>query len=282
MSLKLTATDDLLADVGSVTRALSGLGLTAVAVAGRSDASPLLRQLDEGEVDLVLARGGSGEVPLDGSFRIAVLRRDEARDVLLPAPGRPSTLADLPPGSRVGLTGTRRQSFLRAHRPDLTVVPPWNGGGPDESLRSGAVDALVLGATEARRLGLTPHITEALDAKAWIPSPGEGTLVLLSRADDPRTAATARLDDAGSRGALLAERATLDALGAQPGGPVGVLGLPHGTWIRLWGMVASRDGRHVVRGDVTGAAEAPEAAGRSLADLLMARGAGPFIEERAQ
>ena len=131
-------------------------------------------------------------------------------------------------------------------------------------------------------IGLASRVTEGLDTKAWVPTAGEGCLVLLSRSDHPERARWSGLDNASTRTALFAERAALAALGASADGSVGILGMPHGRWIRLWGMVASGDGRHVIRGDVTAPAESPQAAGRSLADLLLARGAGPFIRETAQ
>lgn len=282
MTLKLASTDGLLSEVGSVVDSLARAGVGAERAEGHARLARLIQGLVDGSLDLVLAPGNSGEVVDRPDLRVTVLRREEPRDVLIPAPGRPTTLTDLPPGSRVGIAGSRRRSFLMAHRNDLVAVPPWNGGGPDESLRSGAVDAMILGAVEARRLGLASRVTEGLDTKAWVPSAGEGCLVLLSRSDHPEGARWSGLDNAPSRTALFAERAALAALGADADGSVGILGMPHGRWIRLWGMVASGDGRHVIRGDVTAPAESPQAAGRSLADLLLARGAGPFIRETPQ
>ena len=61
--------------------------------------------------------------------------------------------------------------------------------------------------------------------------------------------------------------------------PVGALGLPFERGLRLWGLVASPDGRRVVRGDLTGHPGQPEALGTRLAELLLARGAGELLQD---
>lgn len=238
-----------------------------------------LEALRGGALDLVLARGDGGEDPAEvGDVRaVAVLRREEPRDVFIPADGRPSTLALLPHGSRVGTSGARRRGFLLAHRADLAPVAPWNGGGPAEALRSGTVDALVLGSAEARRMSLGHLASEALDSKAWVPSAGQGSLVLFGRHDATMPEGMAALDHGASRAALAAERACLSALGGGSDAPLGVLAVPHGKWIRIWGMIASADGARVVRGDLTGAWDRPERVGEALAELLVTRGAGPLM-----
>lgn len=208
----------------------------------------------------------------------AVIPRDEPRDVLVPGRAGAAALDTLPAGTRVGAGTALRRSFLRAHRPDLVPVAPGNGGGPAEALRSGSVDAVVLGNAEARRLALGADVTEVFDARAWVPAPGQGTLLLLCRSDDaPSVTACADLDDAGARATFRAEAATSRAQGLEGDVALGVMAILHGSWIRVWGMAASEDGRQVVRGDVTGRADDPEGAGRALADLLVARGVGDVL-----
>ena len=55
--------------------------------------------------------------------------------------------------------------------------------------------------------------------------------------------------------------------------------MPHGRWVRVWGMAASADGTQVVRGNLTGVARDPAAAGMALAEILLRRGAGPLLAE---
>jgi hydroxymethylbilane synthase len=142
------------------------------------------------------------------------------------------------------------------------------------------VDAAVLGAAEARRLSLWNRVAEALEPKSWVPSPGQGTILVLCRSgDDISAGAAAALGNTPARVALRAEAAVRAALGAEMDAPLGVLAQPHGRWIRVWAMAASPDGQQVIRGDVSGSAMDPATAGFDLAELLLQRGAGALLAE---
>jgi hydroxymethylbilane synthase len=147
----------------------------------------------------------------------------------------------------------------------------------------GEWDAIIVAFAGVRRLGLSARVGEALERTAWLPAPGQGALGLLTRADDPHTrAALAALDHPPSRVAVQAERATLAALGGGCQTPIGALGLPWEGGLRLWGLVASTDGTRVVRGDLTGSLEDPDALGRELGALLERRGATELLQEAIQ
>ncbi len=217
--------------------------------------------------------------PLPEGIRWAgVPQRTEPRDVLVPVGNVSATLETLAPGTRVGVAGARRRSFLLAHRPDVEPVALVNGGGPGVALASGSVDAVILGAAEARRSESGWRATEILDPREWTPGPQQGALVLLAHEQDGEACRAAEaVEDPATRQALAAEGSVPKALGVASGAPVGALALPHGHRMRLWGMVASPDGRHVVKGDVTASLDEPQAAARALAELLVARGAGTWL-----
>jgi hydroxymethylbilane synthase len=274
----MATTPELNEEAARLERTLRGGGVP-VALETMDDGAPaVLRALTQGRVRAALLRGRAC-IDLPDDLRMAaVLPREEPRDVLLPARDAPLTLPTLPHGARVGVRGVRRRGFLLAHRSDAEAVAPENGGGPGHALGSGSVDAVILGAAEARRLGLASRATEILDAKAWVPGPAQGLLVLLTRADD--ASAEKRCSDmehGASRTAFRAEVAVLDVRGGAFDLPLGALAVPHGPWIRMWGMLASPDGTRVVRGDITGRTDDPEGAGRALTELLLARGAASLL-----
>lgn len=217
----------------------------------------------------------------DDLTTVAVLPRLEPRDVLVTLSGRAIPLVELPRGARVGLVGPRRRAFLSAHRPDLEAiglpretlheVASARGEGVDRTLDGLRLDALVMSALDARAVGLVDATVEALDAKAWLPEPGQGALALVAR--HPIAEATA-LDHLPTRTALRAELALLEALDAPPDAPLGCLAQPSGRWIRLWAAAASADGRRLVRSDLTGPLDEPEGLGAAVARQLEGRGFG--------
>lgn len=281
VTLSLVAEPTLRAEALALVHAMGGDGLR-IDLSIYEGADDPMGELTRGEARLLLVPAeAQGPLPT-GVCWASVPTRIEPRDVLVPVGGASATLRNLAAGSRVGVAGARRRSFLLAHRPDVEPVALVNGGGPGAALASGSVDAAILGAVEAKRSELAWRATELLDPKEWIPGPRQGALVLLAREDDEDACNAARkVEDPTARAALLAEGEALVALGVPSRAPLGVLALPHGRWIRLWAMVASADGRRVVRGDLTASLEEPEAAGRALADLLLARGAGDLLNGSA-
>lgn len=285
MTLTLATTEDLAHAAHAVVEMLRVRG----AVTGPADIQVhsgvqiLLEKLRASDVGLVLAGGEDLRSLPDDVEVAAVLPRGDARDVLVVTAHAGATLASLSPGSRIGAAGARRGSFLRAHRHDIQVVPPGNGSGPAGALENGSVDALVLGAEDARRLGLSGDVTEAFDPNTWVPAAGQGASVLLARRDDSTAVRAAEaVDHAHARAGLTVELAALEALGVKGDRAIGVRALAHGRWIRAHGMVASTDGRRIVRGDVTGPLESPDEVGGSLAELLFARGAGSLLRGEAR
>ena len=201
----------------------------------------------------------------------AIPARADARDVLI-APGG-QTLAQLPPGARVGTSSPRRAAQLLAARPDLTILPL--RGNVDtrvtKALR-GDYDAIVLAAAGVTRLGLAAHVTEYLPFDLMLPAPGQGALAVQCHADNARVLARLHpLDDAATRAAVTAERAFLRGLGGGCSAPVAAYGQPQGDGLHLQALAAARDGRRVVR--VQGHGRDPEQLGADLAAAALAQGA---------
>ena len=142
-------------------------------------------------------------------------------------------------------------------------------------------DAIILAAAGLKRLGFGDRIADLIAAEDSLPAVGQGALAIECRAD--RTdliAALAALGDTATTLVATAERAFSRMLSGNCHTPLAA----HGEWIgeRLWlrGLVASADGREVMRGELdepVDAAAAAEALGRALADDFLARGAARLI-----
>jgi hydroxymethylbilane synthase len=206
--------------------------------------------------------------------------RGDARDVLVAR--RPVRFAELPAGAVLGTSSPRRRALALAYRPDLGVEPI--RGNVDTRLRkleSGDYDAIVLAAAGLARLGLTPRHAEWLAPDVFVPAVGQGVLAVEARLDDaPTLAALRALDHPPTRACALAERAFLGRLGASCVTPMAAHARLSGGRIVLDALVASEDGRAVLRESGDGVAERPEALGVRVAESLLARGAAAVVALR--
>jgi len=217
------------------------------------------------------------ELP-EGLCLAAFSARQDPRDVLLTRGG--GTLDDLPHGARVATSSLRRRALLLARRPDLRVEPI--RGNVDTRLRKleeGLYDAMVMARAGLERLGLKPEHVQILPADQFLPAVGQGILGVEARsADRAVREALEGFGDPAARAEAEAERAFLRRLGAGCHTPVAGLGQVHDSVLAMDGLVASADGRTVIRGRALGAPGDAAAVGERLADDLLARGARAFLE----
>ncbi|MGD2070320.1 MAG: hydroxymethylbilane synthase [Gemmatimonadota bacterium] len=240
------------------------------------------RALLEGDVDFAVH--SLKDLPTDQPTELTlacVPEREDPRDVLVGPTGGTIALDALPRGAVLGTSSLRRKALALAFRPDLDVRPV--RGNLDtrlDKVDAGVYDALVLAAAGIRRLGREERIGEWLERTAWLPAPGQGALAVVARSrDDETLRALEPLHDVASAAAVIAERAVLAALEGGCQVPIGATAIPYGHGLRLWGLVASPDGKRVVRDDVTGDLDDPEALGLMLADSLRTRGADDILSE---
>ena len=217
----------------------------------------------------------------EGLCIAATPARVDPRDVLVGPEGEHTTLASLKEGAVVGTSSLRRVALLQAFRRDVT--PRTIRGNVDTRLRKldeGQFDAIILAAAGLTRLGLARRASERLERTSWLPAPGQGALAIVTRSEDAETRElVGALNDPDSLAAVSAERTFLEALGGGCQVPIGALGIPYDEKLRLWGLVASPDGRRVVRGDLTGSLAEPQALGHTLAAQLQERGAVEILAE---
>jgi hydroxymethylbilane synthase len=205
-------------------------------------------------------------------------KRADPRDALI-ARAAGATLLGLPQGARVGTGSARRTSQLLALRPDLVLVPL--RGNVDTRLSrlyERDLDAIVLACAGLERLGRAGEIHERIDPGLLLPAVGQGTLALQTRAGDPLEAELRALDDAETRACLLAERAFLAELEGDCNVPLAAFAEPApGGRLRLRALVASSDGRALVRSEAAGAAGEAEAAGRRAGREVLAKGGAEIL-----
>jgi hydroxymethylbilane synthase len=244
-----------------------------------------VREIEEallrGDVDVAVHSLKDLPAELPGGLGLAAFpERADARDVLVTR--RPARFAELAPGAVLGTSSPRRRALALALRPDLTVEPI--RGNVDTRLRkldSGDYDAIVLAAAGLARLGVSPRHVESLAAELFVPAVGQGVLAVEARLDDARTLTALRaIDHEPTRVAALAERAFLGRLGASCVTPMAAHARLSGGRLVLDALVASEDGRTVLRESAEGTPERAEALGVRVADALLARGAAAVVALR--
>ena len=206
--------------------------------------------------------------------------REDPRDALC-GRVRGRVLADLPEGARVGTGSTRRPALLRAHRPDLAVVP-LRGNVPTRlgKLESDGLDAVLLAAAGLDRLGLGEAIDERLSPDVMLPAVGQGVLALETREGDPWQARIAALEPTEIAAVSRAERAFQSTLGGDCSVPLAGFAERDGAGgLRFRGLVSSLDGEEIVRAEESG----PESDATALGERVAARvleGGGRAILDR--
>jgi hydroxymethylbilane synthase len=207
-----------------------------------------------------------------GLVLAAFPEREDARDVLVTR--EPARFESLRPGARVGTGSPRRRALALSLRPDLVIEPV--RGNVDTRLRklaSEGWDGVILAVSGLKRLGLAPGYAQPLDPEAFVPAVGQGVLAVEIRADDHVRSRLAALDHAPTRACALAEREFLGRLGASCNSPMAAHAVLDGGRLRMNGLVASDDGRKVLRASGLGTPDAPQRLGRQLAESLLDQGA---------
>jgi hydroxymethylbilane synthase len=215
----------------------------------------------------------------DGLEILCVPPREDSRDALISRTG--CRFHELPVGARVGSSSLRRQSQFLHARPDLRIeMLRGNLDTRLKKLKEGQFDAIILAAAGLRRLGWTEEITEYLDPQLCLPAIGQGALGIEGRSNDQFVRSIlSRLTHPPTQVAVTAERALLHRLEGGCQVPIAAYATLTNDQVHLEGLVASVDGKTVIRDAVQGTRVEAQVLGTRLAERLLARGADKILGE---
>mgnify|MGYP001221117433 FL=1 len=215
----------------------------------------------------------------DGLDILCVPPREDARDAFISREG--CSFQSLPIGATVGTASLRRQAQLLHARPDLKIT--MLRGNLDTRLRKlkeGQFDAIILAAAGLHRLGWAQTITEYLSPILSLPAIGQGALGIEGRAnDDFVRSILLRLNDQATHTTVTAERAFLHRLEGGCQVPIAAHATLFDNDLVLEGLVASVDGKTVIRDQITGTHQEAYSLGVQLADRLLSRGGDKILRE---
>jgi hydroxymethylbilane synthase len=234
------------------------------------------RSLRSSEIDIAVH--SLKDLPVEDPDELcvgAVLCREEVREVLVSRAGK--KLAELPAGSVLGSSSTRRQAQLLTLRPDLVIRPI--RGNVETRIRkveAGEYEATLLAGAGIIRLGLTSKVAEWLEISRILPAPGQGALAVQCRTEDRSTRSVlAGIDEPALHAETDAERGFLRALGGGCSAPVGAFAQVRGPRLRLRGRISALDGSRSV--DVEDEGEDHAALVAGLAAKALREGAAELI-----
>ncbi|MDQ2727017.1 MAG: hydroxymethylbilane synthase [Actinomycetota bacterium] len=209
-----------------------------------------------------------------GLALVAVPPRGDPRDALVGAGWN-----ELGPGAVVATGSVRRRAQLAWLRPDLTFVG-LRGNIGTRLDRCPPGGALVVAAAALDRLGLTDRASHLFPPSVLLPQVGQGAMAVECRAGDRRVAdLLATIDDPLAHRAVDAERGFLARLGSGCDLPVGAWATVAGATVSVEAMVASTDGRILLKGRGTGSVDDPAAVGTAVADHLVVGAGGAALLE---
>ena len=190
-------------------------------------------------------------------------------------------LETLPAGSIVGTSSLRRLAQLRFNYPKL-VFKDIRGNVLTrlEKLDSGEFDCIILAAAGLKRLGFESRIHQLIPSEISLHAVGQGALGIECKKDDHKTLNIINvLNHNETKKRCLAERSFLRDLEGGCQVPIGVNSEIKNDQIYLTGMVASIDGKRLIKDYSEGSINEPEKIGKILADKLRKEGAGEILNE---
>ena len=256
--------------------------IVKITTKGDTDSRPLFtidqKGIFEKEIDAAVAAGeidfavhSMKDVPSDlpqGLVLACVPKREDVNDVIVSSDG--SKLSEIKSGGIIGTSSLRRAVQVSRKRPDL-VVKPVRGNIDTRIKKIGdQYDAIILAQAGMSRLDLDVKY-KSLALSDFLPSPGQGALAIVARAEDKETISMlTKIENADARAEALAERALSSSIESGCRFPVGAIaGVDEGI-ISINAVAFSVDGKESVyaeqSGPVSEAAKIGYMAGKELKD----------------
>ena len=230
------------------------------------------RAVAQKEIDFAVHSLKDVPSELDENLILASIpKREAVNDVFISSDG--STLDDIEEGSIIGTSSLRRAVQVSRKRPDL-IVKPIRGNIETriKKISGENYDAIVLAQAGISRLGVdVKHSPLSVDD--FSPSPGQGAIAIVARADDSETISMLKkIEDPDSRLEIEAERALSDFVDSGCRFPLGAYAKSNGSEMTLTVFAFSVDGKQSLHVSKTGKKDDPRYLGKITGEELRAKG----------
>lgn len=225
------------------------------------------------------------DVPMlfpDGLCLATICKRENPLDAFVS--NHYTSVDELPPNAVVGTSSLRRASQLRAARPDLEIRDlRGNVNTRLKKLDDGLYDAIILASAGLIRLGMVDRIASRLNDELSLPAGGQGAMGIECRSDDDHMLKLLQpLQDQDTYWQVTAERAVNKRLNGGCQAPIACFATLQENHLLLRGLVASIDGKTIVRKEISGPKEQAANLGTTLAEQLLNDGAESLLKAAYQ
>ena len=230
------------------------------------------RAVAQKEVDFAVHSLKDVPSEIDDSLILACIpKREVVNDVFISSDG--STLETIKPGAVIGTSSLRRAVQVIRKRSDVIVKPIRGNIETRIKKASGEnYDAIILAQAGISRLGVDVKFS-ILSIDDFSPSPGQGAIAIVARADDYQTISMLKkIEDADSRLEIEAERALSDFVDSGCRFPVGAYAKSNGFEMTLSVVAFSVDGKKSLQVNKTGNKTDPKSIGKSAGEELRKKG----------
>ena len=259
--------------------------IITITTKGDTDARPLFtidqkgifeKEIDKAVMDKTVdfAVHSLKDVPSDLPKELTLAcipKRERVNDVVISKDG--SNLDSIVSEGVVGTSSLRRAVQIMRKRPDLKVKPI--RGNIETRIRKvseNGYDAIVLAQAGISRLGIDVKFS-ALSTDDFSPSPGQGAIAIVARADDSKTIEMLKkIEDSTSRIEIEAERALSNYVDSGCRFPVGAYAKANGDSMTLKVVAFSVDGKKSMIVEKTGPKDNPDELGKLAGKELQKQG----------
>ena len=206
-------------------------------------------------------------------------RVDPADALAVNAKNKDKKLETFPPGSVIGTSSLRRLAQLRHNYPHLEFKDiRGNVNTRLAKLDAGEYDGIILAVAGLQRLDMSDRIHQIIAPEISLHAVGQGALGIECREGDEEILKLLKvLEDRDSCDRALAERSFLRELEGGCQVPIGVNTQVENDNLTIKGMVASLDGKILLKDSTSGNKQDSEQLGKDLAEKLRAQGASDIL-----
>ena len=209
----------------------------------------------------------------------AVSKRIDQHDVFIS--NKFSSIEKLPEGASVATGSLRRKSQLLNFKPSLNIIDiRGNLQTRFKKFEDNGYDGMILAYAGVKRLGMDEKITQVIPVNIMLPAVSQGVMAVEVRdGDEDIIRLLDCINDSQSYIETSAERSFLRALEGGCQVPIGVYSIIDNNMLHMEGMVASIDGRKMLRDNISGEISDNVNIGSELAEKLKIKGAVKILNE---